>query len=69
VGVLFDPSSQKVKFDNGDPRLSLRANGRAEQEATAERVRRGAEEAPGTPSPEQGISRTIEPGDQTTLRG
>jgi len=46
VGVLCDPSSQSVKFDRDDPRLSLRANRRAEERAADERLREVAEQPP-----------------------
>jgi hypothetical protein len=49
VGVLFDPASQKVKFDPDDPRLSLRARRQAEEQAEDDRLRRVASEQPGTP--------------------
>ncbi len=71
VGVLFDPTSQSVKFDRDDPRLSLRANRRAEERAADERLRQAAEQPPGTPGPDGGSSqvRRIQSGDSATFGG
>jgi hypothetical protein len=69
VGVLFDPSSRKVKFDRDDPRLSQRASRRLEQQAEDERLRQVAQQPPGTPMAGEGLGqeRTIQPGDSPTL--
>ena len=71
VGVLFDPTSQSVKFDGDDPRLSLRANRRAEERAADERLCQAAEQPPGTPGPDGGSSqvRRIQSGDSATFGG
>lgn len=69
VGVLFDRSSQNVKFDRDDPRLSERANRRARDVAADERLRQAAEQPPGTPNQDEsspGVM-TIGPGDSMTF--
>ncbi len=53
VGVLFNPSSQNVKFDLEDPRFSLRTRRRADAQKADERLHRTAEGAPGTSPSDQ----------------
>jgi hypothetical protein len=53
IGVLFDPSSHKVKFDLDDPQFSLRVRRRAQEQEADDRLHRIAEGAPGTPPPDQ----------------